>query len=235
MTTSKGFTLIELLLGLTIFSVISLCLYSTFWSGIKLSQRSEKNNKVYREIGWTLEQMSRDLENTVSYDFTNSYPDKLAFMGEAKRITFLKTSDEGLKAVSYYLDEPTRAQIQKTVIGKTYQKNVNQVLRSEESQNVRNLVREEQPFIDYVSGATDEGQKEILSTGVKADGLKFLYGFFVKEDSTEVEWKSSWGENFIPAGLHVAISFVNGDPSRPALDIQRDILIPTGSWGQPKS
>ena len=125
---NSAFTLIELLLGLSIFSVVSLCLYASFSTGIHLSRRSEKNNKIYREIRWALEQMSLDLENAVFYDFSNSYPGKLSFIGEDEKISFLLPSDEGLKVVSYYHMKPSESKIHQTLIGKTYSKNVNQII-----------------------------------------------------------------------------------------------------------
>jgi prepilin-type N-terminal cleavage/methylation domain-containing protein len=65
----RGFTLIEILLGLTIFAVIGLSLYTTFANGIQLSRQSEQLENLYREARWTYDILAADLENMVSYQF----------------------------------------------------------------------------------------------------------------------------------------------------------------------
>ena len=106
MQKTKAFTLVELLLGLTIFSVIGLCVYSVFSGGIRLSGASERQGKIYREARLSFSLMAKEIENMLPYDFSNSYQDKNAFLGEEKQITFLIGNDDGLKAVSYYIVFP---------------------------------------------------------------------------------------------------------------------------------
>ncbi len=75
--------MIEALLGLAIFSVIAVTLYSTFWSGIQIDQRLE--DRIYRQASWALEGMARELQNATIYDFSSSYPDINGFLGEKRK------------------------------------------------------------------------------------------------------------------------------------------------------
>jgi len=54
-THRRGFTLIELLLGLSLFSIIALIVYSTFSGGLMLSRRANHQNDIYRQARWSLE------------------------------------------------------------------------------------------------------------------------------------------------------------------------------------
>ena len=64
---ARGFTLIEVLLGLSIFSIIAMSLYSVFSAGIMLTQRAHKQDNTSREIFWISKLLRYDLENAVSF------------------------------------------------------------------------------------------------------------------------------------------------------------------------
>ena len=79
----------------------------------------------------------------------------------------------------------------------------------------------------------DTGEKEVLSQHVQEGSLRFSYAYRDEKDpGGKIIWKDQWKETFNPAGVRVEIVFINPDnPSQP-LTVQRDILIPTGSWGR---
>ncbi len=79
---NQGFTLIELVVSLTIFSVISLSVYSSFAAGIKVWRRSQEFSSVYQTARVVLDSMAMELTNTV----------KLAgseFQGGARTVSFI--------------------------------------------------------------------------------------------------------------------------------------------------
>ena len=156
-----GFTLLEVLLGLTIFGMIAACVYSTFAGGIRLSRSAERQGKVYREARWALDVISKDLENMIPYDFSNSYKDRQAFEGSEDKITFFLPGKDGLRVVSYFLASDDPGAIYKIIIGRTYSKNVT-VTNQDQAGGIRvdTLIRKERSFADYLNG--DQDRKSVV-------------------------------------------------------------------------
>jgi len=221
----KSFTLIELLLALSLFSLIALTVYNVFFSGMRLNARSESVNKIYREARWTLDQIAKELENFTTYDLSASYPDLDTFVGKDKEIQFILAAPTGLKVVRYTLQSPTVEKIHKTIIGKRTSKLSSFVVNKEEKEEKVNVfIREEMPLVDYLSAnGVFEGPIEILSAQVKKDGLKFFFADRSVKDSNTIEWKTSWGQPYLPLGIRVELIFYNtGDKSY--AEFHRDII-----------
>ncbi len=101
-----GFTLIEILFVMAILSIVSLAVYSSFDSGIKIWQRLNKDAPA-EDLNIFLEKISDDLRN--SFKFTG-----IEFVGRDKSISFatlvlteLGQRDRGLIVgeVGYGFDE----------------------------------------------------------------------------------------------------------------------------------
>ena len=230
----RAFTFIETLLGLTIFSIIALSLYSTFSSGMQLSRKSENTNKVYREIRWSLDKISQDLENARPYDFTNSYPQMSAFTGTSDILSFILATETGLKAISYTLQSPESDSIYKTIIRHHASRNASFISRYEEKYSLKLFVREESSLLDYLQPAVEKKvERDILSPNIKEGGLKFSYAYLQGEgENAKVIWKDSWKEKQIPAKVRVEIIFIKSDKSQEPLVVKKDIFIPTGFFGE---
>lgn len=225
----KAFTLIEMLLALSIVSIISLCIYNTFASGVQLNLRSEQHNKIYREANLAFSLIAKELANAASYDFSNSYLGKKDFYGEEDKITFLLATQDGLKAISYYLSAPEEGKIQETLIGNTYSENVSAVvLRNEVEVRENYLIREELPFVQYLTGSEKYVEKEIISKHIKEDGLRFFYG----ASGNEKERSSKLHTN-IPSAISLEIDFMSKSSAKDSLTLRRDIYIPNG-WVEVK-
>ncbi len=232
---NNGFTLIEMLLGLAIFSVIVLCLYSVLSGGIRLSRFSEKNGNVYREARWVLLSMADELERMVPYDFERSYTDRSSFAGSKDQITFILPAKDGLKVISYYLGTPDWGTVSGTRIGQTYSKNVNVTIKNETSERVNYLFRKERDLRDYLSGDPDDKAAiEIMSTNIKKDGLRFSFGYIESEENQVQSWRDSWTKNYIPSNVQVEVDFLADEEKQSVLSLKRLILIPSGFWGLDK-
>ncbi|OGX37662.1 MAG: hypothetical protein A3G91_04595 [Omnitrophica WOR_2 bacterium RIFCSPLOWO2_12_FULL_50_9] len=231
-----GFTLLELLLGLSLFSVIAVCVYSTFWAGMNLSRRSERSGGSYREIRWALELMVRDMENTVPYDFSNSYPEKRAFEGGDNKITFMTVSEGGLKAVSYYLVPPEETQIHRIIVGAAYRKNVDMTLRDERARRLYCLVREEREFVDSLEGNSGAGgTSEVIATNIEENGLKFSFGYLKEGEDRLSAWKDKWQNPYPPLAVRIEMDFFVEGGNKEAARLDRRVLIPQGSLGKEAS
>ena len=239
----RAFTLVELLLALSIFSMAAVCVYGTFWAGVRINQRSEGENAAYRQIRLALDLMSVDLENAVPYDFTNSYPDQTAFQGEDDAITFLLASGKGLKVIRYYLDSAQQGRVHKVVIGATHTRNVDAVADYREQEvPLRDLVREEWDFPDYLSGTTGEHHAaEVIATDVAENSLKFFYGYLLNPAGGEdtqmgdaYEWREKWTQGDVPLMVRIEMDFFLTGPARRMVVMRKDVFIPPGSWGKPE-
>ncbi|MBI5150013.1 MAG: prepilin-type N-terminal cleavage/methylation domain-containing protein [Candidatus Omnitrophica bacterium] len=232
---SRAFTLIELVLALSIFAVVAVCVYGTFWSGINLSRRAESEGAVYHQMRLAFDLMSAELENAVFYDFSDSYPEQTAFEGEAGQVTFLTAARDGLKVVRYHLAAPQEGRVHQVMIGKTFKRNVSTLADyREEGGRLYDLIREQWDFAEYLSGiAGEDHQEEIVATGITADGLKFSFGYLPegkeKEDANGYEWHDKWTHSYIP--LMVRIEMRARQPR--AVGMSKNVFIPDGLWGKP--
>ena len=237
----RAFTLIELLLALSIFSMVALCVYGTFWAGVRINQRSEGESAAYHQARLALDLMSVDLENTVPYDFTNSYPGKTVFTGENDVVTFLLAAGKGLKVIRYYLDSPPEGSVHKVVVGARHDRNVDTLVDYREQEvRLRNLVREEWDFPEYVSGViAEEHAAEVIATDVGENSLKFFYGYLLSPAGGEgnqmddvYEWREKWTQGDVPLMVRIEVDFFLAGPARRMVTMRKDIFIPHGSWGK---
>ena len=228
-----GFTIIELFLGLLIFSIVAMMLYSVFSTGLKIDRKTRNTGKILNEMRWSVHQMVLELENMLPFNFANSYPDKVAFEGQSDRVSFILASGKknlDFKVISYYLQKPSYGKIRKTVIGQKNSKNVSIVSHYEqESAKTMWLVHEEKTFSEYLQDKS--GEIEILSSSLKEGGLKFSYAF-VEEGSQDIIWKEIWKEPHLPLGVRMELTFWNPENPNQDIPIERDVLIPIGSWGK---
>ena len=236
----RAFTLIELLLALSIFSMIALCVYGTFWAGVKLNQKSGGEAAAYHQARLAMDLLSVDLENAVPYDFTNSYPGKTAFTGEKDVVTFLLATGKGLKVIRYYLDSPREGSVHKVVVGARHDRNVDTLADYREQEvRLRDLVREEWDLPEYVSGVIEKDHAaEVIAANVREDSLEFFYGYLLSAAGSEgnktadtYEWREAWTENNIPLMVRIEMDFLLTGPAPRVITMRKDVFVPHGSPG----
>ncbi len=225
---SSGFTMLELLLGLSIFAGVAVIVFSTFWTGIKMSRNAAAQNAAAREAAWAVDEMAKELENATPYDFSNSYPEYSAFTGTQDKITFLGWGNDGLIMISYYLAAPRSSVVRQTLIGQTTKKNVNIVANYSETSRTAYLIREERGFIDYLSsGSEGKGQTEIIASNIEEGGLKFSYGYTDKKNEGQLTWRDSFKSKDAPLGVTITVDFMTEVSSRNrTFSVTRKVLIP---------
>ncbi len=205
----NAFTIIELILGLGLFAVIGLIVYSTFVSGIRLSRSFDVENEVYREVRLTFDLISQELENTFVYDFAGSNPEYVGFKGDQTKIKFLAVVKNELKLIQYSLNKPTESRIYQTIIGDTYAKNVSTTLVNQYNQKINYLIREERSFLDAFEEAPEKKPDfEIISVHIKENSLKFSYGYFEDEKATELTWRNDWNLQDLPKVVRVEFDYM---------------------------
>ncbi|MDP2939562.1 MAG: prepilin-type N-terminal cleavage/methylation domain-containing protein [Candidatus Omnitrophota bacterium] len=229
----KGFTFIEVMMGLLIFSIIALSLYSIFSAASLAWRRSKDANRIYFEAKWCLDDISQSLKNAAFFDFSLNYPDLKLFKAETDKISFLIATDSGLKRVSYFLEKPDFGKIHKIVIGKRGampDKIIDNYKQSAES--LFSLKRKEQDFLSSLV-ATVENRN--LTSLVKDSGLKFSYAYKTT-DSESLEtlvWKDNWeSQNQIPKIIKVNLTLLNPKNLKQEKTFTKIIFIPTGTMLQ---
>ena len=225
---NNGFTLIELILGLSIFAMISLLLYSTFWGGVKLSERAGSQGEAYHQARWALRLMGEELENMVEYDFSNSYEDKSAFYGADDEIVFINPTQDGLRTIRYRLVSPQDSHMHQVLIGSTYSKNVTVTTAESIADKVLYLVREEKSFVDYLDqDFTNDDEQEVIAVNVAKDGLNLSYGERVTNElsADEMEWTTEWDDASLPTAVRIEIKF-EIPKQEEALSMNKEVYIP---------
>lgn len=206
-----AFTFIEILIGLTIFSIIALSLYSNFLSGTSVWKRSEEINRLYQEARWSLDTIAKELHNAIALDYKNSYPDFAVFKGNSDSLAFLIANDDGIKRINYFLE------------------------KVDESQNLFfALKRKETPLIDSLQTPEGESLTETFSSLVSEGGLKFSYSYSSTEGENEqIEWKGNWQDDKnLPKGLRIELALI--DPLNPQTKktFNKTVFIPLGVIAQ---
>jgi len=97
----RSFTFIELLVVITLFSILSLAVYTTFSSGIRIWRRIQDTSILQRRVFLGLERISQDLRQALDFS-------KIGFSGKINEVgfPFLSAENEILR-VSYFLEAET--------------------------------------------------------------------------------------------------------------------------------
>jgi len=97
----RSFTFVELLIVVTIFSLLSLAVYTTFSSGMLIWRRIQYTGILQRRAFLGLERISQDLRQALNFS-------KIGFSGKINEVSFpfLSAENEILR-VSYFLEAET--------------------------------------------------------------------------------------------------------------------------------
>ncbi len=97
-----GFTLVELLIAVSIFSVVSIAIYSTFSSGAAVSRRIKNTDLTQQIILLKTEKFSRELRQQPACR-------KQLFYGDKTKISFCANIDHFPYRLTYYFDPSSNA------------------------------------------------------------------------------------------------------------------------------
>jgi type II secretion system protein J len=177
--TRAGFTLLELLVSISIFSIISLAVYSTFAGGIGAWRTAQEFSTTYQTARLLLDDMARELKNAVSITDAE-------FVGGQKKLSFLT-----VRQSPYSTGQPDNHQITRV----TYE------LQKDQDSSGDALFRLESPDLEE----SKEGQEETLL--MVGSVTKFALQYTYKNGKGEVlPWKDSWNlGDKIPLGVKMTL------------------------------
>ena len=223
MKNKRAFTLLDVLLGLLIMSVVMTSIYALFSVSIRLFQKAKKAGEVYQEARWVFMQITQDIENMRPYDFSGSYPGKLDFSGDSGGISFIRSSGGELKVIRYYLMLPERDKVHQVVVLDKDAALKSIVVSSDEE--VYELIREEQSLKDYLQPENESSAvRNVWSSGIRKDGLKFLFGKVDYEGGGALIWESRWESSSWPVMLRIEM----GPWARQEVVLAKSVFIPSG-------
>jgi len=209
--TKLAFTFIEVLIGLTIFSIIAMSLYSTFYSGISAWKKSEDLNRLYQEARWSLDTIAKELRNAIILSYKDRYPGFAFFQGTSNSISFLLEDEYDIKKVSYFLEAGENG----------------------EDNPGFSLKREQVFLIDSLQLTEQEKPKETFSSLVSEGGLKLSYPYMVSATEEGVEWRDKWQDNNnLPAGVKIELVLQNAKNPNSKVSFYKTVFIPMGIIGE---
>jgi len=72
LTNQKSLTLIEIIVAVTIFSILSVCLYSLFRSGLSLRRKLQTEQEQIYRIYLNFDNIARQMRNSIKWQINNS-------------------------------------------------------------------------------------------------------------------------------------------------------------------
>lgn len=116
---NPAFTLLELLIAVTIFSIIALSLYSTFYTGMKALRSSQGAMRIHQSLRLVTEELSLDLRNSLLAPLHEELKTAVIeaaaeekeeeplyyFLGDSKRFSFVTMKDCQICNITYYADK----------------------------------------------------------------------------------------------------------------------------------
>ncbi len=205
---SRGFTLLELLLAVSIFAMVVVVLFSSFWVGIGSWEKGEQRIEFQQRMRAVSELMFREISATYPYFLTPSQLDKhtnyVAFFGESNSLRFVSYANLHKRASGLCMLEFWVSEQKGLMLG-----------------DAAALAANKEDF-DTVPLRSAEHALEICR---EVRSLQFRY-FDRKKDDDPGEWIQSWDpverRGYMPRIIEVTLTF--SDPRGETLTQQ--LIIP---------
>lgn len=204
----RSFTLIELLIALSIFAIIAITLYSTFFAGISVWKRSGDNSDAYQNIRIVFEDMARDIKNMIY--FTKDKESMYVFSGMPGEI-ILMTLKEGASEKM----EPNK---ELAKVAYSFDDIKNELIRQEAG-------------IAFGFDVKKAGKEVLLEN---LEDFKFEYCYDSGDEDEPYLWQEEWKDENAktPRGIRITASLKTGKNAKEMSKITRVIFIPTGILGK---
>jgi len=98
--TKHAFTFVELLVVVSLFSILSLTVYATFASGMRMWSRIQDTSLIQRKVSLGLEKFSLELRQALDFS-------KIGFTGKSNEISFPFLADKEILRITYFLEQKT--------------------------------------------------------------------------------------------------------------------------------
>jgi len=208
----RGFTLLELLIAVTIFSIIALAMYSSFYSGIRILRRTQEIMKFHQEIRLATEEVALDLRNTLLaplYEEAKAAYESEAreeeeeeepiyfFSGDEKSFSFVTLKNEEICIATYYFEAGEKRRFMRII---KYQSK------------------------GYISKG-DEAETLLADI----ENIEVSYSYESEDEDSPPIWLNIWEqEEKVPLGVKIKFDFKGLGTLR---QFTKTVLVPVGSLG----
>jgi prepilin-type N-terminal cleavage/methylation domain-containing protein len=218
-----GFSLMELLLAVAIFSVIALCLYSTFSGGIRIWRRQEEALRSSQGVRMALDAMSRELKGAMNYSAPKNNPSLSAdltaekypvFSGSDNTLAFVTAAAGKIEKVTYFF---------------------------ENSSGSAGALKKRVAF--QADGFNEDTEKaDTIISGVNA--VLFEYAYTPEKAGDPLVWQNSWNQDKLPQDVRITLTMqprqekkgIFGQETKKKEEIfRKTIFIPVGIPGTVKT
>jgi len=204
----RGFTLLELLLAISIFAIVVVVLFSSFWVGIGAWEKGEAGIEFQQRLRAVSELMFREISSAYPYFLTPSQLDKhtsyVAFFGEPNSLRFVSYANLHKRASGLCMLEFWVSERRGLLLGEAAA-----------------LAANKEDF-DAVPLRSTDYALEICSD---VRGLQFRY-FDQKNDDEPGEWLERWDpderQGSMPKIVEVTLTFLD----QRGEDITQQLIIP---------
>ena len=208
MTKARGFTFIELLIAVSIFAVVAIALYSTFFAGISVWKRSGEDGNIYQDARFVFDDITKDLKNSLygGEDEKSAF----AFSGNAQEIIFITLEP------LFFEEDISRKELVKVAYS----------VDGEEGQLIRRMAGKSLGF------DIEKAEKEILLKDVEE--FTFMYCYDSGDEDEPYIWKEEWDDEKmrVPRGVKVSFSIKAEEGKKKAPEFSKIIFVPTGVLGE---
>ena len=139
----RAFTFVELLLVVTLFAILSLAVYATFASGMRLWRRIQDTSLAQRKVSLGLEKFSLELRQALDFP-------KIDFSGKNNEVSFPLLWEEDIFRITYFLE-------QKSLFRK--EENFKDILEENEESKIKSIVSDIED-LKFSFAYQEEGKKE---------------------------------------------------------------------------
>jgi len=162
--TKHAFTFVELLVVVSLFSILSLTVYATFASGMRMWSRIQDTSLIQRKVSLGLEKFSLELRQALDFS-------KIGFTGKSNEISFPFLADSVIQ------DGPSNGVV-----------TVKEILRITYFLEQKTLFRKLDTFKDILEEKEQAKIKTLLSD---IEDLKFSFAYR-EEGKDQYSWKDTW-------------------------------------------
>ena len=207
MTKRRGFTFIELLIAVSIFAVVAIALYSTFFAGISVWRRSGPDGSVYQDVKFAFDDIAKDLKNAVY--LSGDEESIFIFSGSAEEIAFITLEPT-------FSEEDTGRELVK--VAYSFDESEGQLIRKR---------------ADILAGFdVEKAEKEVLLDGLEGFTLEYCYDS--GDEDAPYLWEEEWedDEMRLPRGVKVVFLIKTETAGKQPLKFSEIIFVPTGILGE---
>ncbi len=222
---NKAFSLIELLLGLAITAIIGVALYTIFWTGLKLDDRTRISHDQYVELLIAFDALQQDLQAATNIDLSANYKNLRIFEGKTNEFSFLRSTPTGIVHLRYHAGLVDFGKVTTMLINKRISNKQQITISSVETSPIEFLLRESASMPDWANGLIQDNNAEIIATGLMKETVKFEYAPLPSAYGMALVYQDSWNQPGLPLAVKCTLTIYNAKRPENPLEFTREILL----------